>query len=120
MPNVSQPGRGVAVWFDQAGYDVRVEWGVSGLEALLAVTDVVVVVDVLSFSTCVDMAVANGALVFPFGENGAAARSFADRVGAACAGPRGEGEFSLSPRTFAAVERDARIVLPSPNGGALS
>jgi 2-phosphosulfolactate phosphatase len=108
------------MWFDQADYDVRLEWGRAGLVALLGVTDVVVIVDVLSFSTCVDVAAANGALVFPFAEAGDAARSFAERVGAVCAGRRGEERYSLSPRTFAAVPRGARIVLPSPNGATLS
>jgi hypothetical protein len=31
------------MWFDQASYDVRLEWGAAGLGALLAVTDVVVI-----------------------------------------------------------------------------
>jgi 2-phosphosulfolactate phosphatase len=108
------------MWFDQSGHDVRVEWGPGGLEPLLPVTDVVVIVDVLSFSTCVDVAVANGALVYPFAETGDAATSFAARLGGVCAGKRGDGTFSLSPRSFASIERDTRVVLPSPNGGTLS
>src|SRR5262252_99246 len=108
------------MWFDQADYDVRLEWGRTGLEALLDVTDVVVIVDVLSFSTCVDVAASNGALVFPFAETGYAARSFAERLDAVCAGRRGEERYSLSPRTFASAPRGARIVLPSPNGASLS
>ena len=107
------------MWFDQADYDVRLEWGRAGLEALLGVTDVMVIVDVLSFSTCVDVAAANGAQV-PFAETGHAARSFAERLDAACAGRRGEERYSLSPRTFASAPSGARIVLPSPNGASLS
>jgi len=108
------------MWFDQADYDVRLEWGRAGLHALLGVTDVFVIVDVLSFSTCVDVATTNGALVFPFAETGHAAQSFADRIDAVCAGRRGEARYSLSPRTFASVPCGARIVLPSPNGATLS
>lgn len=48
--------------FDQSGYQVRFEWGVAGLERL-APADVVVVVDVLSFSTAVIDRVAAGETV---------------------------------------------------------
>lgn len=45
--------------FDQSRYQVRFEWGVAGLERL-APSDVVVVVDVLRFSTAVADRVAGG------------------------------------------------------------
>lgn len=48
--------------FDQSAYQVRLEWGVEGL-ARLAPADVVVVVDVLRFSSTVTAAVARGAAV---------------------------------------------------------
>lgn len=48
--------------FDQHRYQVRHEWGVAGLERL-APADVVVVVDVLRFSTTVADRVANGETV---------------------------------------------------------
>src|SRR5215468_6306659 len=108
------------MWFDQSGYDVRVEWGGVGLRALLGTSDVVIIVDVLSFSTCVDVAVANGALVYPSADTGGAAATFAASVGGVCAGKRGESRYSLSPATFASAEHGTRVVLPSPNGGALS
>ena len=46
--------------FDQSTYQVRLDWGVDGLERL-APADVVVVVDVLRFSSSVADAVASGA-----------------------------------------------------------
>lgn len=48
--------------FDQSTYQVRFEWGTGGL-ARLAPADVVVVVDVLRFSSTVPDAVASGAVV---------------------------------------------------------
>ncbi|KJL47504.1 2-phosphosulfolactate phosphatase [Microbacterium hydrocarbonoxydans] len=48
--------------FDQSTYQVRFEWGTGGL-ARLAPADVVVVVDVLRFSSTVPDAVASGAAV---------------------------------------------------------
>ncbi len=100
--------------------DVRVEWGADGLAATLADSDVVVIVDVLSFSTCVDVALGRGASVFPCAGPGEDARAFARTIGAECAGPRGTTRFSLSPESAATAEPGQRIVLPSPNGGALS
>lgn len=48
--------------FDQSTYQVRLDWGLAGLERL-AESDVVVIVDVLHFSTRVADAVADGAAV---------------------------------------------------------
>ncbi len=41
---------------EQRGYAVRCEWGVNGVATLAPTVDVLIVVDVLSFSTCVDVA----------------------------------------------------------------
>jgi 2-phosphosulfolactate phosphatase len=82
-----------------------------------------VVVDVLSFSTCVDIAVARGAVVHPFAHGDAdAARRAAEALGAEPAGPRGSGahRFSLSPVSLLAVAPGTRLLLPSPNGSAIS
>jgi 2-phosphosulfolactate phosphatase len=84
---------------------------------------VLVIVDVLSFSTAVDVAVSNGAMVYPYpyGDK-EAAQAAADRVGAVLAKPRQSsgGQFSLSPRSLMAVPAGTRIMLPSPNGARLS
>ena len=46
--------------FDQADFDVRCEWGLRGLRKIGPVSDVVIVVDILSFSTAVDIAAGRG------------------------------------------------------------
>lgn len=73
--------------FDQQTYQVRLEWGVAGL-ARLALADVIVVVDVLRFSTMGTDAVAGGD-VFAMDDsarassiNGAAVSAAAARTGA--------------------------------------
>lgn len=51
-------------WLLQDGFDVRFEWGPTGTAAVEA--DAVVTVDVLRFTTAVDVAVSRGATVFPY------------------------------------------------------
>ena len=45
---------------------VACEWGLHGIQALRERAAVLVIVDVLSFSTAVDVALARGASVIPF------------------------------------------------------
>ena len=83
-------------------------------------SDVVIIVDVLSFSTCVDMATARGATVYPYLWKDGRAGEFATAVDAELAAPRGAGGFSLSPASFVDVPTGTSVVLPSPNGASLS
>src|SRR5215203_2020456 len=105
-------------YFDQATAVCRCEWGLVGLESLTP-ADVVIVVDVLSFSTCVDVAVGRGVAILPYPWKDAAAESFAASEHAALAKPRGQGPYSLSPLSFHDAPSGTRCVLPSPNGAAL-
>lgn len=102
----------------------RVEfgWGLRGLQTLLPTSDVVVIVDVLSFSTAVDVATSRGARILPFAYGHSDAESYARSRGAVLAQPRlaGGEQLSLSPGTLKAVANGTRIVLPSPNGSRLS
>src|SRR5215475_4891091 len=95
------------------------EWGPEGARKFDGRAGVVVIVDVLSFSTCVDVAAALGAIVYPFayGDRSAAAEA-ARIIGAELAGPRGSTgyRFSLSPSSLSAIEAGTKLVLPSPNG----
>jgi len=104
----------------QSDWDIQCEWGGQGLAALAPLSDVVIIVDVLSFSTCVEIAVSRGGLVFPFAWNDARAEAFARDMGAVLAGPRGGAPFSLSPSSLLGVSPGTRLVLPSPNGATLS
>ena len=45
---------------------VLAEWGMAGLEALRDRVATLVIVDLLSFSTAVDVAISRGATVYPF------------------------------------------------------
>jgi 2-phosphosulfolactate phosphatase len=99
---------------------VALEWGPVGAKVLAEQCDVLVLVDVLSFSTSVTVAVERGALVWPHtgGEN---ARVLARDIGAVLAGNRGSHDGpTLSPTSLLEIEKDSRLVLPSPNGSAIA
>ena len=106
--------------FQQANYDIRCEWGEEGVLELSPTSDVVIIVDVLSFSTCVDIATARGATVYPCQWKDDRAREFAIAMDAELAAPRGAVGFPLSPASFLNIPTGTRIVLPSPNGASLS
>lgn len=99
------------------------EWGLAGVEALRKRVSVLVIVDVLSFSTAVDIAVSQGAAILPFpsGDRIAAQRA-AEDADAQLGAPRqaGGGQVSLSPRTLAKLTAGTRLMLPSPNGSRIS
>ncbi|MGK9236370.1 2-phosphosulfolactate phosphatase [Inquilinus limosus] len=102
---------------------VLAEWGLAGIETLRSKVAVLVIVDVLSFSTAVDVAVSRGATIhpFPLGDRVAAERA-AEQAGAILAQPRraAAGQFSLSPASLRTIPRGTRLMLPSPNGSRLS
>lgn len=110
---------------------VHCEWGLHGIETLRDAVGVIVIVDVLSFSTAVDVATARGALVCPRdlgqadgGPTDAApgTREAEPPAGSVIAQPRGApgGGFSLSPVSLSDIAPATRLILPSPNGGRLS
>jgi 2-phosphosulfolactate phosphatase len=110
------------MYFDQIESDIRFEWGLSGLEALAPGSDVVVIIDVLSFTTSVDIVTARGGFVLPYAGPPEALAAFAQAANAAAAGHRkqGEGGFSLSPASLVNIPPGTRLILPSPNGSTLS
>jgi len=110
------------VFSDQAAFAVRFEWGERGLQTLAPGCDFLILVDVLSFSTCVDVATSRGAEVIPYPWNDERAASHARALGAELATKErsASGGFSLSPNSLAKITAGTRLVLPSLNGAALS
>jgi 2-phosphosulfolactate phosphatase len=110
--------------FDQGCFTARFDWGEAGLQSVATDVDVLVLVDVLSFTTAVEVAVSRGASVYPYRVRDSTAVTFANQQGAVLAVDRRalspEHPFSLSPRSLATLPAGMRLVLPSPNGSALS
>ena len=105
--------------FSQQAWTCRCEWGPVAAEAL-APADVTIVVDVLSFTTCVDVATSRGASVLPFAWNDVSAAEFARTQDAELAGRRRQARYSLAPESYLEAPAGLRCVLPSPNGAQVS
>ncbi len=112
----------------QAAYTRRLDWGLDGARALVADArpgDVAVVVDVLSFTTTMTVALERGVVVHPYPWHADDAAAYAADRDATLAVGRREGlasrSVSLSPQSFLG-EPDglARVVLPSPNGSSIA
>ncbi len=105
---------------DQHGFAFRFGWGLDGLAELAPVCDVIVVVDVLRFTTAVSVAVAGGSMIFPYRWESDEAAGYAADRGAVLARRREDGPVSLSPTALMSLPRGSRVVLPSPNGSSLA
>jgi 2-phosphosulfolactate phosphatase len=112
----------IPAFYDQSEYDVRCEWGPTGIQALAPTSDVFIIVDVISFTTSVDVALSRGAIVYPWRWKDETAVEFAREKGALlAAGSRRDPQaFSLAPTSLLRLPEGAAIVLPSPNGATLS
>jgi 2-phosphosulfolactate phosphatase len=103
---------------------VRFEWAEQGARALAEDSDALVIVDVLSFTTAVAIAVGRGATVHPAPEYDGDTADLAERIGGVPAVRRSEmtadAPFSLSPASVAAIPHGTTLVLPSPNGSRIA
>lgn len=111
----------------QGGYRVRFDWGPVGADVVSPGAAFVAVVDVLSFTTTLTVAVEQGLHVLPYRWRDDSAVDVARRHGAMLAVLRnqsGPGQVTLSPESIlhANLRADGidRLVLPSPNGSAIS
>lgn len=111
--------------FIQSAWACRCEWGEAGVSAL-APADVIIVVDVLSFMTCVDIAVSRGAAILPHPWihphpwKAPDAIEFARAHQAELAGKRRHARYSLAPESYLDAPEGLRCVLPSPNGAQVT
>ncbi|MFD6156155.1 2-phosphosulfolactate phosphatase [Nocardia sp. NPDC060256] len=111
-------------WSKQLPWGVRVDWGLAGARALGPDSAAIVVIDVLSFTTSVSVALDAGTRVFPYPSRDETAAEFAVSHDAQLAvGRKSASEqqpWSLSPAALRRAPAPARLVLPSPNGSAIS
>ena len=105
--------------FSQDAWASRCEWGAAAVAAL-APADITIVVDVLSFTTCVDVAASRGAAILPYPWNDASAAEFARAQHAELAGRRRQARYSLAPESYLDAPDSLRCVLPSPNGAQVT
>jgi len=87
----------------QDGFAWRFDWGLDGLHTLAPAADVVVLVDVLRFTTAVTVAVERGSTVAPVAGAGATGRA-----------------WELSPRWIREHPPGSRLTLASLNGANLA
>lgn len=99
---------------------VELEWGPQGLRTLSERCECVVIVDVLSFSTSVAVAVARGAAVWPHSGSDRA-EELSRAIGATLVRGRNMREGrTLSPASLLDVAEGDRLVMPSANGSVIS
>jgi 2-phosphosulfolactate phosphatase len=107
----------------QSSHGVRLDWGATGGRAIADGADVAVVVDVLSFSTSLSVAADLGIVVLPYSWEAEDAETYAAQHRAVLAVSRSAaapGQVSLSPASVRDAGAIERLVLPSPNGSAIS
>ncbi|MBD2168937.1 2-phosphosulfolactate phosphatase [Calothrix membranacea FACHB-236] len=107
--------------FDQAEFDLRCEWGGQGVAQLAPISDVIIIVDVLSFSTSTEIATNNGAIIYPYQWRDDSAIDYAQSVQAELSQGRMSKEgYSLSPASLTKIPAGTKLVIPSPNGSTLT
>lgn len=113
----------------QSSYRVRFDWGPTGASAVAAGADLAVVVDVLSFTTTLCIAIEQGMTVLPYRWKDDRAASYANsrdavlaigRLEARSLQDNGVNAVSLSPAAMARAHGIDRVVLPSPNGSSIA
>jgi len=106
--------------FSQDDFDISFDWGPEGLQHISSGRSAVIIVDVLSFATSVDIALSRGATVLPAPPDRQKAAAIADSNQAILASAdRYSAGYSLSPTSLLLIDSGTRLVLPSPNGAVL-
>jgi len=107
----------------QTPYSLRFDWALQGADAIALDADVAVLIDVLSFTTTLTVALDGGTTVLPYRWNDNTAVDYArehDAVLAVARSKAGAGQISLSALTLRTTRPPERLVLPSPNGSTIA
>jgi 2-phosphosulfolactate phosphatase len=108
----------------QSTYGVRFDWGLTGAQAVSPGCELAIVIDILSFTTTLSVALDAGITVLPYRVRGDQAAAFAAEADATLAVGRSVArgdQISLSSPTIRnRVAPPQRLVLPSPNGSTIS
>ncbi|OLF16698.1 2-phosphosulfolactate phosphatase [Actinophytocola xanthii] len=117
--------------YNQGGYDLRLEWGLDGVSALGGECAVLVVVDVLVFTTSVDIALGRGGRVLPLRWHDERAARAAEEAGAtltptglvgmnsARLGADSRPGWTLRPSSLLSLPPGAFLGITSLNGATL-
>jgi 2-phosphosulfolactate phosphatase len=104
---------------DQSPFQCRMDWGPKGTTEAANRNDILIIIDVIRFSSAVVTAVHHGAIVYPFPMVGDV-HVFAASLGAEVILERGVGgkvsRPSLSPGSYNEAHQGEKFVLASPNG----
>lgn len=98
---------------------IACEWGRPALRRLRSRCDVLILVDVLSFCTSVDIVLSRGSSVLPYDDPGRSVLQFAEGHQAVVAGPRGGQGPTVSPSSLTTLAAGTRLVLPTGGGGSV-
>jgi 2-phosphosulfolactate phosphatase len=106
--------------FNQAPFQCRMDWGIRGVKEASLRGDIIIVVDVLSFSSAITNAVHQGVIIYPFPRTGDI-NEYGKLVGAeVCilerARARELGLPSLSATSFNESHKNKKYIVSSING----
>lgn len=108
----------------QGRYEVRFDWGRDGAATVAPGVGAIVLVDAISFTTTVEIAVSHGLEVMPFSGIGDAAAAARDADAVLAGGRRAPGlslsPSSITPDAVAAIAPRTRILVQSLNGSMIS
>ena len=107
-------------WDTQDGFDVLFDWGAAGVSRLTGGVDVMVIVDVLRFTTAVLAAAECDVAVLPYRWRDEGAAEYASQTAALLADGTDPSGPSLCPASLRRLPAGTSVVLPSPNGSTCS
>lgn len=108
------------MFLNQEQYTLRCEWGQEGIGYLGPISDVIIIVDVMCFSTAIDVAVSRGAIVFPSAVIHEQLYGKALESNAVLGDSKNNLGYNLSPASLLSIKEGTRLVLPSLNGSTLT